>query len=73
MTAGAASVIDKRGRTYHGFVTLSSGMVQLTGWRRVGPWHGVGGEFETRYPVHRVWPISRIDRIDWTDQARVAA
>jgi hypothetical protein len=65
MTGGEAHVHDRRGRVYYGFVTLHAGAVTLIGWRRAGPWHGVGGEFETRYAVSRTWPIGRIDWIDW--------
>jgi hypothetical protein len=66
MTAGAAHVHDRRGRIYYGHVTVSNGMVELVGWRRVGPWHGIGGEFETRYTTVKTWPIGAIDVITWT-------
>jgi hypothetical protein len=69
MTAGTASVVDRRGRTYHGFVTLSDGIVTLVGWRRERPWHTADGQFETRYACAKTWPIGRIDHIDWTTDA----
>jgi hypothetical protein len=60
---GAASVVDRRGRVYTGFVTCDSNSVTLVGHRRER-WHG---GVETRYPVHRTWPIGQIDHIDWGD------
>jgi hypothetical protein len=73
MTAGAAHVRDRAGRVYVGFAILDSSTITLVGWRVERPWHGVDGQFETRYACAKTWPISRIDRIDWTDQAMRAA
>jgi hypothetical protein len=63
---GVATVQDRRGRVYHGHVTVSDGMVMLRGWRAVRPWHSAAGEFETRYTTVKTWPIGAIDVITWT-------
>jgi hypothetical protein len=70
---GVATVQDRRGRIYHGHVTVSDGMVELVGWRRERPWHTVDGPAETRYPVAKTWPISRIDHITWDDDSMAPA
>jgi hypothetical protein len=62
---GVATVIDRRGRVYVGHVTVTDATVTVDGHRRER-WHSADGPVETRYQCCRTWPISRIDRVDWT-------
>jgi hypothetical protein len=73
MTAGTASVVDRRGRVYVGQVTIANGLVHLVGHRRERAWHTSTGPAETRYPVSRTWPIGRVEHIDWADSPEETA
>jgi hypothetical protein len=70
--AGTASVVDRRGRVYFGFVVFDGNSITLDGHRRER-WHTADGPAETHYAVSKTWPVGQVDHIDWVETATRAA